>query len=192
MNNRFNEIYDLLIQTRCKVQTWSGSILVPLWQNILGGLSAGILAYIYLVTDILTFAQPEFIIALKLAIVIAAIFNVIKFLSDELKILVLAFMLGQLFGTREKTLTSINNGTIVKTKDAAANALKLIIAYYDANIPITQNNASLRLKLNRKEYEEARSILINSALLKNSRATTLTPMNKTDALALFNEWKKNN
>lgn len=187
--DKFNQMQELFIGGRTKIQHLQSNVIVPLIQNFVGGLSLGMLYYLYNIEAlVINMQSPEMIMAAKIALVIMCIFNIIRFFGDELRLFYFAFRMGTLFSNQEKITANINN-KLPTGNTPLLNATKLIIGYYSANIPIAQNRAANAYKFTRRQFEEARTVLINAGILKNARATTLNPTNKEDALKLLNEWK---
>lgn len=192
---RFNEIQQSFISSRTKSQNMQSHVLVPIIQNLIGGLSIGLLYFFYLSKGIYYLNSPHILTAFILALIIASGFNIIRFFGDELGLFYMAFRMGQLFspinGQMKESKQIIQKLTTNNT--AYDNAIKLLVAHYYYKLPVTQENSKTSLKLTRQEYEDARAVLIQSGLMKNTRTNQLTPKTKLEALQQFKnmERKKN-
>ena len=185
---KFNEVQNLFVGNKNKTRHFHSDVLVPIIQNLIGGLSIGLLYFFWLSKGVFLFTSPHISFCIMLALVIASLFNVVRFFGDEIGLFYLAFRMGQLFSPKTNaketgklltTLTSTGDNTI-------NNALKLIIAHYKVNLAITQADASRSLKFTRKDFEDARALLIKKGLLKNSRSNKLESKDVNDALKIFN------
>jgi hypothetical protein len=166
-----------------KQNSVNSDIIVPLIANIIGGYSVGILYYLWMNNWTLLLTLSVFNQAVVYGIVFSSIFNIIRFFGDELKLFYLAFMIGKYSQSPPKEF--IEDIKIDETELNKRNAIKLILAYYRKNMDITQSNAKNILSLTRKEYEDAKKVLINKHILGNMKTNKLIPSKEEDALRLI-------
>lgn len=186
-----------IIKNKNKTQTAHSNIIVPVVQNLLGGLSVSLILYFYLSDWVFILNAPFTGTTIIIGITIAAFFNVYRFFSDELYISAAIFWLGFQSGkllnvdkANKELATVINKSVGTTNSTAETNALRLIVAHYEKNIKITADTAKTYLKLSRNEFEEAKRILVASGLLKNTKAIVLNAENQQKALLLFKSFKE--
>lgn len=176
-------------ENKPKAQNFHSHVFVPIIQNLIGGFSVGLLLFFLLSRGVYVYDPTTISICLTVSLSIASIVNIYRFFGDDLIRPILIFRLGQVFCADDKIDKSIKSIS-VNTKDTDyANALKLIVAHYNKNLAITQKDAE-KLKLNRKDYESARNILIDVGLLSGTRSNKLNAHTLDDALKTIKGAKK--
>jgi hypothetical protein len=185
-----------IIKNKRATQTAHSSILVPLMQNMVGGLSVSIILYFYLSGWTFLINAPFTGTVLVVGLVIAALFNIYRFFGDEIGLSAAIFWLGVQSGkllcnekATKEIATVINKSSLVNS-GAETNALRLIVAHYEKNMKITAELAKAHLRLTRNEFEEAKQLLVNCGLLKSTKSNTLNAENQNKALIIFKEFKR--
>lgn len=153
--------------------SYTTDIIIPLTQNLIGGVSFGVLVYIGLLGLNIS---SGLIISLVAAGVVFLVFNILRFFLDELDTIY------RMYNGVEEELQTINDSSAYKK-----NAELIIVAHYDKKMGISETQVKEVLGMNRNTYQKARDYLIQKSVLKNKYANKLWPTTKGLALYKLNE-----
>lgn len=146
-------------------------IFVPIIQNLIGGISIGILHYLYLTSGVLIYTPMLIPTTLFSAILFFLITNVLRFAGDELGLYKAAYLLGR------KSVQHPVNSIVYATELPVENAELMLKLHYNNKIPISEKAMKQYIKFNGLQYQHALNLLVETRVLKNKYTTQASPQN---------------
>lgn len=177
---------------RSEQTSWDGSIVVPLTQNIVGGVAVAILISVLAVAYCRALGrivdiQAMLWIAGTIGVSVAAVFTIVRFFGDDLGLFVAAYRAGQRYADEQIQAVRQENDTLraqletaraqgrpalerlaAKQDRSQANAITLLTLGYTKGVSAMAANKVIGHELSDPEWRKARQLLVAAGCIDAS------------------------
>jgi hypothetical protein len=170
-------------------QTWDGAIIVPLTQNLIGGVAVAALIAVLSVAFCRASGRIVNVDALlwlagTIGATVAALFTIVRFFGDDLGLFGLAYRAGQHYADERLQVMQQENDSLRAQLETArsqgkpavnrlaerhdrtqANAITLLTIAYNKGVPAMAANKIIGKEMSDPDWRRARALLVASGCL---------------------------